>query len=513
MAVTNTSSTSSASSYSYLQYKNKISGLVSGMDIDSIMEKLMKAESAQMEKVQQQKQKYEWQRDAYREVNTSLSAFEQGMWDNFGLSKNWSSKTVSNTDSLNRVTATAGTSASGTLNISEATLAKAGSVKNTGVEISSTKKLEELGMTEDTGKFKLSGLNEAGTGFVTKEISFNKNDTVASLLSKINSSGAGITAVMSGNSISLTSNATGAGVDAVAGTANSGTIMKVEDDAENIFGKLGFTVTDNKVQNITGGSNGSLNVNGIVMEQASNNYTVAGYSLKVNQNITANSSISISSTNNVDALVSQVKSFVDTYNGLVKSLTDKTAEKKNVNYSPLTDAQKSEMTTDEITKWEEKAKAGLLKGDTTLNSVLSKMRQVIYPQAATEALYKIGVTTTSTYTDGGQLQIDETKLKEALEQDPDILQRLFTGSGDNKGIISELRTVAKQAVSTIEITAGKSTSVDNTYSLGKTIISMDEKITNWQDRLKEIEERYWKQFSAMETAIQKANSQSSLFTA
>ena len=34
------------------------------------------------QKLQQQKQKYEWKRDAYREVNTSLSAFEKGIFDN-----------------------------------------------------------------------------------------------------------------------------------------------------------------------------------------------------------------------------------------------------------------------------------------------------------------------------------------------------------------------------------------------------------------------------------------------
>ena len=57
-----TNATGSASSYSYLQTaNNRFSGLASGMDIDSIVEKLMKAESAKMEKLQQQKQKYKGQ--------------------------------------------------------------------------------------------------------------------------------------------------------------------------------------------------------------------------------------------------------------------------------------------------------------------------------------------------------------------------------------------------------------------------------------------------------------------
>ena len=77
--------TSSQLAYSYLQSKNKISGLVSGMDIESIMEKLMKAESSQMEKLQQQKQRYEWKRDAYRDVNTKLNTFQQDLFVKYGL--------------------------------------------------------------------------------------------------------------------------------------------------------------------------------------------------------------------------------------------------------------------------------------------------------------------------------------------------------------------------------------------------------------------------------------------
>lgn len=47
----------------------RIGGLASGMDIDSIVEKLMVAERMPMDKLEQQKQIYEWQRDAYRDVN------------------------------------------------------------------------------------------------------------------------------------------------------------------------------------------------------------------------------------------------------------------------------------------------------------------------------------------------------------------------------------------------------------------------------------------------------------
>lgn len=52
---------------------------------------------------------------------------------------------------------------------------------------------------------------------------------------------------------------------------------------------------------------------------------------------------------------------------------------------------------------------------------------------------------------------------------------------------------------------------DSQYTIGKSLISFEDRITALTARLKDVETRYWKQFSAMETAINKANSQSSIF--
>ena len=50
---------------------SRIGGLASGMDIDSIVEKLMQAERMPLNKAFQRKQTLEWQRDAYRNVNVA----------------------------------------------------------------------------------------------------------------------------------------------------------------------------------------------------------------------------------------------------------------------------------------------------------------------------------------------------------------------------------------------------------------------------------------------------------
>lgn len=597
----NNTSNTSTSSYSYLQYKNKVTGLASGMDIDSLMEKLMKAESAQMEKLQQQKQKYEWKRDAYREVNTSLSAFEKGIFDNYGLSKNWAAKNVTSTSTA--ISATANSNAAGNLTITEATVATAGQKVSSGATLadlsfsatngtftykvdgqeksiaysktdtfdSLAKKLNatgdfevtvtngsngasintklvknieatgnnlvflnklrltdgkattgpgnqlvsgklaftesttmsELGLT-DGGEFTIKAINEQGK-YTEKTIKYSATDKISNVMSRINGSGVGVTALAANGKLSLSANSTGTGAEGS---------IKISADGNKLFEKLGLADATGKVAE---GTNGSMVVNGVKMESTSNKYNVSGYTVNVTNNIAATDApAKISSTTETKTIVDKVKEFITTYNGLIEDLNKRVSQKKNLSYQPLTDAQKAELKDDEIKKWEDKAKEGLLKSDATLNKVLSDMRSTLsnYGSGSEDMLAKIGITTSKTWTDNGKLELDEGKLTKALEEDPNIVSRIFVGDKENnrEGIVASLRTTAQNAVKDIEKTAGKASSAEDSYTLGKNLKDVNTKIDDWKDRLKGIEERYWKQFAAMEAAIQKANSQSSIFT-
>ena len=60
----------------------------------------------------------------------------------------------------------------------------------------------------------------------------------------------------------------------------------------------------------------------------------------------------------------------------------------------------------------------------------------------------------------------------------------------------------------ISTKAGKTSSVNNTFTLGRLLDDYEDKITSFEERMADLENRYYKQFTAMETAINKANSQS-----
>lgn len=242
--------------------------------------------------------------------------------------------------------------------------------------------------------------------------------------------------------------------------------------------------------------------------------------------------VTLTSTTDVDEMMKKIKEFVTTYNGLIKDLNDQTKETKYRSYAPLTDEQRKEMSENEIKLWEEKAKSGLLRSDTIIRGGLSNMRSLIYESypgvenKKYNTLFSIGITTSKSYNEGGTLEIDDVKLRKVLEEDPDAVTALFANNGkkeekkiidgveqtvDTRGFLVKLRESMNDFKLDIEKKAGRATLTDNQYSIGKSIIDMDKRIDTWKDKLEKIEARYWKQFSAMEKAINKANSQSSYF--
>jgi len=59
----------------------RIGGLASGIDTDSIIKDLMKAQRIPVDKLKQNKQVFQWQQEGYREINNSLRAFRDKVFN------------------------------------------------------------------------------------------------------------------------------------------------------------------------------------------------------------------------------------------------------------------------------------------------------------------------------------------------------------------------------------------------------------------------------------------------
>lgn len=221
-------------------------------------------------------------------------------------------------------------------------------------------------------------------------------------------------------------------------------------------------------------------------------------------------------TRDTDQIYNGIVKFVDEYNKIMEKIHSLLVEDPDYkDYLPLTDDQKSQMSDREIELWEEKAKTGLLRGDSALNSIWDDLRSTIYakPSGSDLGIYNIGITTSASTEYGGQLVIDHSKLKEMINSDPESVRKLFTDSVD--GVATSLNNAINRAARSSSANPGRlvalagSSKSDTSSSLYKQMKAIDDNLTTLQDRYDSEYQRYWSQFNAMEQYIQQMNQQAS----
>ncbi|MFS3929768.1 flagellar hook protein FliD [Priestia aryabhattai] len=335
---------------------------------------------------------------------------------------------------------------------------------------------------------------------------FDGTKSLNDVISTINNSKVGISAFYDSGTdkIMFTRKDTG---KLTSSTDAAGPQMKLEGDFLTQTLKLDQT-------NEQSGTDATFEINGLQTTRKSNTFTISGVSFTLQDNFTAPVRVNVS--NNTDKAVESIKNFVTKYNELIATLNGKITEERYRDYGPLTDAQREGLTDKQAEQWEEKAKSGLLKNDSILSSGLNQMRSNWYSAVSGltgefKQLTDIGITTSTNYMDRGKLVINETKLKEALEKDPQSVMDLFSKNGETtseKGIVRRLRESVADTVSKIEQRAGRSTWTNTQFVLGRNLRDMDDQISRFESRLVQVEDRYWRQFTAMEKAIQNSNAQS-----
>lgn len=488
----------------------RIGGLATGMDIDGIINDLMDAERIPLNKLQQDKTLLEWERDAYREINILYSELEQIMRD-MRYPSNFNQKVTTSTQP-NAITATATHNAQpGSYSIQVTQLATS-AINVSQNPLSSGEKIDPNAKLAD----QLANINGAEgyqlpekisfktyhNGEEVHEIEIDENDTLNSILRKITNQDNGVRAFYDAGSDKVIMERT------TAGEYNSEGYEIDFGDDEFFSVVLGLDQAQEQ-----GGQDAKFTYNNSVeMTSKTNNATFNG--ITFNFTNTMDSPAYITVDNDIDSTVDLITQFVDKYNEIVEKVNGKLTEKRERDFPPLTDEQKKEMTESEIANWEEKAKSGLLRNSNILMSSLSQMRSSWNANVETGGAYRhmaqIGIATTSNYMDGGKLEINETKLREALLNDSESVFKLFSNNtdDDSRGVLDRIETATKTTTRRINDHAGRSSYNLDQYSMGKRLQQMDTRIADFQRKLAQVEDRYWRQFTAMEKAIQRMNEQS-----
>ncbi len=260
------------------------------------------------------------------------------------------------------------------------------------------------------------------------------------------------------------------------------------------------------------------------------NFTIDEINIELNEKASGlkktDTPITFDVTNNSDEVVERVKQFIDEYNEIINLISTKTSEKPNRDYAPLNPEQQDEMKEEEIKNWTAEAKKGILFGDRNMTTVLRNMRGAMsgLTDVSSITLSSIGISAASMDT-SGKLVLDETKFKEKLLENPDEIANLFTSLSSNtgtdakSGIALQLQSILRANVGTYGTTgilideAGLSNSLtsDKNYISDK-IEEYDDKMAELKKSLETERQRYWNQFTALETSLNKLNMQSSWLT-
>lgn len=331
-------------------------------------------------------------------------------------------------------------------------------------------------------------------------------------------------------------------------TSDTGSGSKLSiTDSDDILSKLGIdasktaTGVDAKVSIKEPGSSEYIDTT-----QNSNNFTVNGVTYSLTDVTAENESISISVTKDTSKVHDLITNFIDKYNNLIGEIQDKLSEKKDYDYSPLTDSQKNSMSDTDITNWETKAKQGILRNDDNLEQLLNDLTSAFSSPVVdsnnknVSTLYfgsigsnSIGIDTSSDVTQGGKLSIvDDAKFTDALTNHADEIMKLFTTTSDSKnstdkfnqsGIFQRISNIITSNVGVIGSTYNSGTltkyaNLQDDYSIsggGGTgtlpdqIYQQQLLISTLTDRMNDDQTKYYNQFTQLETAMETLNAQQS----
>lgn len=509
----------------------RITGMNSGMDTDAMVKDLVSAYHKKGESFTKAQTKMEWKQEAWTSLNTKVKSFYNKFASEMRFSSAYAKKKTVVSDNSKASVVAAENAVNGTQTLKVNALAKAGYI--TG------KKLETVDENGDPAKVTgattlgelgyAGGLKSLGLGFgkqkadgsyadETEEFDIDESTTVAEFVKLVNSSSSRINASFDeGNGrIFISSKKSGEDNDFN---------FKSDDDLSDVFDALGLsertqnpdgTYTDGAVR--IKGANAKIELNGAEFESDSNTFSINGMAITA-KDLTTGEGITLTTDTDYEGVYDKIKEFFKEYNSLINEMSKLYNANTAKDMDPLTSEEKEEMTDDEVEKWETKIKDALLRKDSDLNTIMNAMIDPMLKtyevNGTTYALSSFGIETLGYFDapeneksayhidgdeDDGETSDRVNKLKAMLTTNPEDTTEFF------QKIIGGLYT----ALDKIQVNSNSATSFGSFYSdkqMKSDLADQKKKVSDWESKVADIEEKYYKQFSAMEKAMGKLNSQ------
>lgn len=506
----------------------RMTGLVSGLDTQSIVQGLVSAASYKTTKLKNNQKKLEWKQEAWKSLNSKLYSFYSGNLSDMKLTSTFQMKKATLADSSIATAKASSNAVHGSQTLAVHQLATSGYL--TGGEItkrdgSSASASTTLGELSDAfngdGEIKInvkkgSGDTDASYGTVT----LNKDMTMAEVAKAF-------------GEVGLNANFDSSTGRFFINSKESGEAANFKLEAEN--GSLGQNALE--TLNLIGGKNGAhkiegkdaeIELNGAVFKSKTNTFDINGLTItadKESEKLSDGSykQTTVTVSTDVDGIYDKIKGYIKEYGELIKEMDKLYNAADASKYNVLSDEEKEALSDEEVEKWEGKIKDSLLRRDDNLNTIINSFKNAMSSTfeigGKSYSLSSFGVNTLGyfeaadnekgVYHIDGNADDESTKskddvLKKMIGTDPELVGSFF--SKLTKGLYDSLSNQMKS----VEGTRSFSKLYDD-KRLKTEYDNIGKEITAQEKYVSDLEDRYYAQFSKMETALSKLqNSTSSL---
>ena len=484
----------------------RMSGMVSGMDTESLITALTSAQKTKVDKAKGEQTKLSWKQDAWKSMNSKIYGLFSGKLSSMRFTTAYNKKVTTSSNSA--ISVVAGENASeGTMSAKVKSLAKAGYLTGAeikaadGSKITQDTKIKDLGIDVGT-KISFSVAGEA------KEVEITEDMTMYGFTSQLREAGLNANFDVENKRLFISAKETGENKD-FAFTGPDATLKK-----------LGLT--EEAGASRIKGSDAKLELNGATFTSSSNSFTINGSTYTVNS--LTDEEITLKTSSDTSGVYDMIKGFFKDYNETINAMSKAYNADSSSKYSMLTDEMKEAMSDKEIEEWEGKIKDSLLRKDESLNGVLTAMRNALSQEIEIDGkkytLADFGIDKQSYLTaDANEIYAyhiagnadDEVsagsadKLKATIASNPQLVTDFFTE------LSKKLYNAMNEKMASTEYSSAYKVYDDKRMKTDYD--SYTKKITDLETKLAEIEDRYYKKFGQMETMLSKLNDSSSSISA
>ena len=500
----------------------RMGGLISGIDTDSIIESLVSQKRQKVTDAKGDQKKLDWKRTIYDGINTNIKGLFQSNLSNMRFSGSYKKMTtaVSNSSVASVITGDGAVNATQKLRVEK--LAK--SAYLTGVDLNgeskdktftATTKLSELGFGEGSDTISLSIGGKA-----QESLAVTGETTISDVLTYLKDKGLNASFDEDTQRIFVSAKSTGSSGDFTLSDSGNGALealglkvaTKEEKDADNY--------NPEKYASKIDGSDAIIYLNDAKFTSDSNTFKINNLTITALEE-TGDKEVTLTTTTDTSGIYGMIKDMITQYNKAINDI-DKYYNADSIRkYSMLTDEQKEAMSEKEVEEYENKIKSGLLKGDNNLLTLRSLFTEStskgIEIGGKTYYLSDFGIGTGNYFTspdnekhalhidgdkDDASYKDKADKLSEMIASDPELVTEFF--SKLSQDLYSKLDSASK--------------SVDGYRSYGNFYDDKKMKsdydgfnttIKNLEQKANDYEDRLYKQFSSMESALASLQKKSS----